>query len=99
MRILRFLQLLTENHYTPMQDFLREQVMLNGQTNSKTFDVVTFISTMLGAYENEYVNCYSSNLGNQMMDTLTEFIQGPCKENQRALVNAKVIDNCRDLIS
>ena len=34
-----------------------------------------------------------------MMETLTEFIQGPCKENQRALVNAKVIDNCRDLIS
>jgi hypothetical protein len=34
-----------------------------------------------------------------MVETLTEFIQGPCKENQRTLVTSKVIDNCRDLIS
>jgi len=33
------------------------------------------------------------------METLTEFIQGPCVENQKNLIRAKVIDNCRDLIS
>jgi len=32
------------------------------------------------------------------MATLTEFIQGPCKENQTSLVNCKVIDNCTELI-
>eukprot|EP00347_Sterkiella_histriomuscorum_P021853 403332539 len=99
MRILRFLQLLTENHFTPMQEFLREQNTSSGQTNSKSVDLVSYISTLLGNYENQYVNCYSCNLGYQMIETLTEFVQGPCKENQRALVNAKVIDNCRDLIS
>ena len=34
-----------------------------------------------------------------MIETLIEVIQGPCKDNQRTLVAAKVIDNCRDLIS
>jgi hypothetical protein len=32
------------------------------------------------------------------MATLTEFIQGPCKENQISLINCKVIDNCTELI-
>lgn len=54
---------------------------------------------MLGQYEKQYVNCYSCELGYQLIDTLIELIQGPCKENQRTLVTSKVIDNCRDLIS
>ena len=54
---------------------------------------------MLGVYEKSYVNCYSCPLGYQIMETLTEVIQGPCKANQRTLVSAKVIDNCRDMIS
>jgi hypothetical protein len=33
------------------------------------------------------------------VETLTEMIQGPCRENQVSLIGAKVIDNCRDLIS
>ena len=32
------------------------------------------------------------------MATLTEFIQGPCKENQTTLINCKVIENCTELI-
>ncbi len=50
-------------------------------------------------HERQYEDVYSCNLGYQMVETLTEFIQGPCKENQRTLVTSKVIDNCRDLIS
>ena len=34
-----------------------------------------------------------------MLDTLTELIQGPCKENQRSLVTSKSIDNCRDILT
>lgn len=98
-RILRFLQLLVEGHYTPLQEHMREQRTADGQSNPKTFDFVGFISTMLGVFEKQYVNCYSCELGYQMIDTLIELIQGPCKENQRTLVSSKVIDNCRDLIS
>lgn len=74
MRILRFLQLLTENHYTPMQNYLREQSLPDGTVNQKSFDFVSYISTMLGVYEKQYVNCYSCTLGYQMIETLTEFI-------------------------
>ena len=38
-------------------------------------------------------------LGAQMLDTLTELIQGPCTENQRSLVTSKSIDNCRDILT
>lgn len=78
---------------------MREQRMFDGQINPKSFDFVAFISTMLGVFEKQYVNCYSCDMGNQMIDTLIELIQGPCKENQATLVSSKVIDNCRDLIS
>jgi inositol 1,4,5-triphosphate receptor type 3 len=98
-RILRFLQLLVEGHYRSLQDHMREQRMFDGQINPKSFDFVAFISTMLGVFEKQYVNCYSCDMGNQMIDTLIELIQGPCKENQATLVSSKVIDNCRDLIS
>ena len=98
-RILRFMQLLAEGHFTPLQNHLREQRTSDGQINPKTFDFVGYISTMLGVFEKQYVNCYSCELGYQLIDTLIELIQGPCKENQRTLVTSKVIDNCRDLIS
>ncbi len=81
MRVLRFLQLLCENHHNGLQNFLREQTMENGQINAKSFDFVSYVSGMLGIYEKSYVNCYSCQLGNQIIDTLTELIQGPCKEN------------------
>lgn len=62
-RILRFMQLLVEGHYTPLQEHMREQRMSDGQINPKSFDFVGFISTMLGVFEKQYVNCYSCELG------------------------------------
>lgn len=96
-RVLRFLQLLCENHHLGLQNFLRVQTA-DDVTNNKSFDFVTHIATMFGTFIKGYTICYSSNLGDQLMATLTEFIQGPCKQNQSALINAKVIDNCSELI-
>jgi len=31
------------------------------------------------------------------MNTLIEVVQGPCKQNQKRLVEAKIIDCCRDM--
>lgn len=98
MRMLRFLQLLTEGHHTELQNYLREQVLLNGVTNQKSFDFVSYLAQMMAMYEKQFINCYSCNLGMQLIDTLIEFVQGPCKQNQRRLVEAKIIDCCRDLI-
>ena len=96
-RVLRFLQLLCENHNLQLQNFLRVQDH-DGLVNNKSFDFVSHISLMFGKFIKEYTNCYSSDLGDQLMATLTELIQGPCKENQTSLINCKVIDNCTELI-
>lgn len=98
MRMLRFLQLLTEGHHTEMQNYLREQTHPNGCVNQKSFDFISYVAQMLAVYEKQYVNCYSCALGMQLIATLIEVVQGPCKENQRRLVEAKIIDCCRDLI-
>ena len=87
--ILRFLQLLCENHNTQLQNLLRDQ---NNKTKynlvSETLILLDCIcgSTtgglgLLGLYINE------NNVGliNQIMETLTEYCQGPCYENQACL--------------
>ena len=50
-RILRFLQLMVEGHFTPLQDHLREQKLSDGQVNPRTFDFIGFIATMLGVFQ------------------------------------------------
>jgi hypothetical protein len=62
-RILRFLQLLCENHNNPLQNYLREQVMANGTVNGRSFNFIQYISIMLGVYEKSFVNRYSADLG------------------------------------
>ena len=81
-----------------MQNFLREQILKNGVQNQRSFDFISYIAQMLAIYEKQFINCYSCNLGMQLIDTLIEAIQGPCKMNQIRLVDAKIIDCCRDLI-
>lgn len=87
--ILRFLQLLCENHNSNLQSLLRDQ---NNKTKynlvSETLILLDCIcgSTtgglgLLGLYINE------NNVGliNQIMETLTEYCQGPCYENQACI--------------
>ena len=47
-RILRFIQLLVEGHFTSLQEHLREQKTGEGNQNPKTFDFVAQIANMLG---------------------------------------------------
>lgn len=81
MRLLRFLQLLTEGHHTELQNYLREQTLSNGNVNQRSFDFISYISQMMSSYEKQFVNCYSCEFGMQLIDTLIEVVQGPCKEN------------------
>lgn len=37
-------------------------------------------------------------LGNQLLNTMIEMIQGPNKDNQKELVDEKVVDNIRDIM-
>lgn len=45
------------------------------------------------------INSVTVGVGNQLVETIVEAIQGPCKENQRTLVNAKILDTCRELVN
>jgi hypothetical protein len=65
---------MVEGHFTPLQDHLREQKTSDGELNPRTFDFVGFIATMLGNYQKQFINCYSLDLGAQMLDTLVELI-------------------------
>lgn len=97
-RILRFLQLLCENHNIKLQDHLREQNNKDGVTLGKNFNFPTFASNMLGIYA-KHSNEFTMDLGGQLIETLIEFVQGPSRGNQKALITAKVVENCRDFIS
>ena len=91
--------MLTEGHHTDLQNFLREQKHANGVVNQRSFDFISYVAQMLSIFEKQYINCFSCSLGMQLIDTLIEVVQGPCRLNQKRLVEAKIIDCCRDLIS
>ncbi len=88
--ILRFLQLLCENHNHDMQNLLRDQASNKSKYNlvSETLvllDVICGSTTgglgLLGLYINEN----NVLLINQILVTLTEYCQGPCYENQACI--------------
>lgn len=80
--LLRFLQLLCENHNRLMQNFLREtQINLVKET-------ILFLETICGGTSaslglvSAYINQFNEELVIQCLDTLTEYCQGPCHDNQ-----------------
>ena len=99
--ILRFLQLLAENHNITLQNFLREQ-----STNRLSYNfvniLVEYLSMLLGKLSNIYENTqeftdYFIDLYFQrllsLLDTICEFLQGPCQKNQEYLINTKIIES------
>uniref|UniRef100_A0A5F8GTT0 Inositol 1,4,5-trisphosphate receptor n=1 Tax=Monodelphis domestica TaxID=13616 RepID=A0A5F8GTT0_MONDO len=84
--ILRFLQLLCENHNRDLQNFLRCQ---NNKTNyNLVCETLQFLDIMCGSTTGGlgllglYINEDNVGLVTQTLETLTEYCQGPCHENQ-----------------
>lgn len=87
--VLRFLQLLCENHNRSLQDFLRNQC------NKNNFNLVSetllFLDCICGSTTGGlgllglYINEHNVDLVNQTLETLTEYCQGPCHENQNCI--------------
>jgi hypothetical protein len=96
---LNFLQLLTEDHNTKLQLYLREQAK-----NKVSYNFITIIvdymnmlfSKMNIIYEQNSLNIYFTHLYYQRflscLETLCEFLQGPCEKNQETLINSKIIE-------
>uniref|UniRef100_A0A674KBU2 Inositol 1,4,5-trisphosphate receptor n=1 Tax=Terrapene triunguis TaxID=2587831 RepID=A0A674KBU2_9SAUR len=87
--ILRFLQLLCENHNRELQTFLRNQ---NNKTNyNLVCETLQFLDCICGSTTGGlgllglYINEKNVVLVNQTLESLTEYCQGPCHENQSCI--------------
>ena len=97
---LRFLQLLTENHNLLLQNYLREQT--NNRISFNFMNIlVEYLSMLLeklGNLNDKYKNLkrYYTELYYKrllsLLDTICEFLQGPCKKNQEYLIETKIIE-------
>ena len=98
--LLKFLQLLAENHNNILQNYLREQT-----TNRLSYNfvniLVEYLSMLIGKLSNihdnkpdlsrYYIILYFERLLS-LFDTICEFLQGPCQKNQEFLISTKIID-------
>ncbi|VDK64075.1 unnamed protein product, partial [Onchocerca ochengi] len=85
--ILRFLQLLCENHNLMLQNFLRYQG--SRQNHNLVDETLMFLDVICGSTKGclgvfGEIGEHNSSLITQTLVTLTEFCQGPCNENQSA---------------
>lgn len=103
--ILRFLQLLCEDHNSTMQRFLHSQK--NKNSHNLVAKTLVFLNCICGSKEGslghklgEYIKENNVDLINQTLRTLTEYCQGPCLENQRCILmhESNGIDMIRSLI-
>ena len=84
--ILRLLQLLCEGHHLQLQNYLREQAGCSNPVNVVN-EVMMFLKELvsIGPMEETIMK-----IAVQCFNTLTEFCQGPCPDNQMALVACNV---------
>ncbi|KAK2568121.1 Inositol 1 [Acropora cervicornis] len=88
--ILRFLQLLCENHNRDLQNYIRKQD--HSKTNyNLVHETLQFLDCICGSTSGGlgllglYINETNVGLINQCLESLTEYCQGPCHENQSAI--------------
>ncbi|KAI6654157.1 Inositol 1,4,5-trisphosphate receptor 1 isoform [Oopsacas minuta] len=95
--VLRYLQLLCENHDISMQRFLRVS------TPSMVKETIQFLESICGGTTaglgliSAYINKDNESLLIQCLETLTEYCQGPCNENQDCIASPDTL--AIDLIS
>jgi hypothetical protein len=90
--VLRFLQLLCENHNFDLQNYLRHQANSKKNVNL-VCETLKFLDCICGSTTGGlgllglWINEYNVHLINQALQTLTEYCQGPCRDNQCAIIN------------
>lgn len=91
--IIRLLQLFCENHNEVLQNYIRVQVK-----SQNTYDLIGIIINLLHELIRKK-RLKSFYLISGCFDTLTELIQGPCRENQKAIINSKFLEIASNLLS
>ncbi|EGR30673.1 MIR domain protein [Ichthyophthirius multifiliis] len=92
--VLNFLQLSCEGHNLKLQNYVRQQ------TNSRNnYDMINAIADLLKTY---YYDARTQQMYENMikcLDTLNEFVQGPCLENQIAVSESKFFEIANDIFT
>lgn len=96
--LLRFTQLLCENHNLDLQNILCVQTDQNGRRKNKQYNLIQNLARMFEQYQ-KLVNSVTIQIGHGLVDAITESIQGPCKINQTTLTQAKILDSSREFIA
>ena len=91
-KILQFLQLLCENHNRKLQLYLHSQSNFR-----KSYDLVSHTQHYLTVLFNHFEPFLFEPLV-KCFDLLIEFTQGPCLENQLALINSKLLITINDIL-
>jgi len=92
--VLSFLQNLCEGHFLAMQNLLRVQT---ASSRGSSVDLVSAVAHYVIELETS-VSPLNVHIATQAFDTLTEFIQGPCKGNIRALLRTQLCEAINSLI-
>ncbi|CAD8111133.1 unnamed protein product [Paramecium sonneborni] len=85
-QILRLLQLFAEGHYKELQEYMYFQ-KFNHHSHNLIYDFIDLLQSYMNAVEPDYFENMIQNF-----DTITEYIQGPCRTNQKALIEANFLD-------
>ena len=85
--VLRYLQLLCENHDIQMQKLLRTQKPNMVKETIQFLEAICGGTTAGLGLVSAYINRDNEELLIQCLETLTEYCQGPCNENQVSIAD------------
>ncbi|KAL4447069.1 hypothetical protein ABPG74_013921 [Tetrahymena malaccensis] len=91
LKILKLFQLLCLNHNQDLQNYMRKQI-----SNKNSYDLVSTTVKLLISYR---VSKETYKTIKQCFNTLTEFVQGPCIENQDTITNTKFLEYAFQILS
>ena len=85
-QVLRFVQLLCEGHYSPMQNYLRTQ-----EGNRTNINLLHELVNSLLVVERT-LSSLTIGMACQLYQTIIELVQGPCHANQLFLIGTNLCD-------
>ena len=77
---------------------LNQQTNFEGRPKPKSTNIVALFARHFEAIQ-KIINNVTAGFSSQLLDTIIEVVQGPCKENQRTLVIYKILDSSRELVN
>jgi hypothetical protein len=90
--IMRFFQLFTEGHNNDLQKYLRFQ-----HNAKRSYDMISLaIELSKTCFDHACVNNFDNIMAT--IDTLIEFVQGPCVENQHTIVESKYLEYVNEIL-